>query len=68
MTAYNKKRIYAMYKGDNFLCEGTAEEVCKEMNITLSTFRYYRTNYWNKRSKGNNHKVIVRIDDSLQCS
>ena len=66
MTAYNKKRIYAMYKGDNFLCEGTTEEVCKEMNIKLSTFRYYRTNYWNKRSKGNNHKVIVRIDDSLQ--
>ena len=25
------KRIYAMYKGDTFLCEGTREEICNKM-------------------------------------
>lgn len=63
MTAYNKKRIYAVYKGDEFLCDGTTEEICNQLNITLNTFRYYRTTFWNNRSKGNNHRVIVRIDD-----
>ena len=62
MTTYNKKRIYAVYKGDNFMCDGTTEEICNQLNITLNTFRYYRTKFWNNRAKGNNHIVIVRID------
>ena len=62
MTAYSKKRIYAVYKGEELLCDGTTEEICNQMNIKLATFRYYRTKYWNNRAKGNNHIVIVRID------
>lgn len=56
--------IYAMYKGDKFLCEGTREEICSMMGITLPTFRYYRSNYYkkNRDTKKNNRRVIIRVD------
>lgn len=62
MTKKGKKYIYAMYKGDEFLCEGTKEEICKQMNISINTFNYERASYYSKRSKKNNHRVIIRID------
>ena len=61
MTAKGKKYVYAMYKGDVFLCEGTKEEICKQMNISSNTFNFERASYYSKRSKKNNHRVIIRI-------
>ena len=64
-TFTKKKRyIYAMYKGDEFLCEGTREEICEQMNIKIATFQTYRTNHYKKtrHSKGNNNRIIIRID------
>ena len=56
---------YAMYKGDSLLSIGTKEEICKEMNISIKTFQYYRTSAYkdrlNKR-KVKNARVIIRID------
>ena len=56
--------IYAMYKGDNFICDGTREEICKQANISLATFRMYRCNWYriNKQSKSNKSRFIIRID------
>lgn len=56
--------IYAMYKGDAFLCEGTKEEICREMGIKPATFKYYRTNYYkNERSTHiNNRRFVIRVD------
>ncbi|MBR5227483.1 MAG: hypothetical protein IKV94_02485 [Clostridia bacterium] len=64
MKTKRKKYIYAMYKGDEFLCEGTKEEICKIMNISINTFNYERASYYSKRNKtnANNHRVIIRID------
>ena len=58
--------IYAMYKGENCLAIGTAKEICKEMNIKMQTFRYYRTNAYKdrvKKRKNKQSRVIVRIDN-----
>ena len=59
------KRIYAMYKGDTFLCEGTREEICNKMGIKKATFQHYRTKHYfiNRKTKKNNRRIIVRIDD-----
>lgn len=60
-----KRAIYAVYKGDKFLCEGTREEICEILNITKATFKYYRTKHWiyNRRTpNSNNRKIIIRID------
>ena len=66
MNKYKKHTnwIYAMYKGDKFLCEGTSQEICKQMGIKFNTFQYYRTNYYkkNRETKLNNRKIIIRLD------
>ena len=66
-TFYIKKkpRTYAMYKGDELLAFGTREEICKQMNIKLQTFRYYRTKAYKdriKNRKARNYRTIIRIN------
>lgn len=59
----HKQFIYAVYKGDTFITEGTREEICKELNIKANTFYYYRTTFWPKRFKnGKNHRIIIRLN------
>lgn len=60
-----KRWEYAMYKGDEFLCMGTREEICEQMNISIPTFQFYRTTYYNKelRAKGKKRRYIIRIDN-----
>lgn len=58
-----KKWIYAVYKGDRFITEGTTEEICKHLGIKKQTFYFYRTKCRAKRIKGNNYTSIIRIDN-----
>ena len=63
--AWRKKWEYAMYKGENLVCMGTAQEICKLMGISYKTFQFYRTNYYKdivNNSRLKNRRVIVRID------
>lgn len=58
--------VYAMYKGDMLLSIGTTKEICKEMNISIKTFQYYRSSAYKKRlqtRKVKNARVIIRIDN-----
>lgn len=62
----NKPIIYALYKGDEFLCEGSKEEISKAMNVSINTLNYYRTKHWivNRRTEsGNsNRRILVKLD------
>ena len=58
-----KTWLYAVYKGDQFITEGTREEICKEIGIKRQTFYFYRTKCRAKRLKGKNHIIIIRIDN-----
>lgn len=64
MTAYNKKYIYAAYKGEQLLCDGTADEICAKLGIKYNTFQFYRSNWYKKHRYENSNKriVILRID------
>lgn len=73
MRTYEKHNpwIYAAYKGEKYLCDGTREEICRKLGIKRATFAFYRTNYYrkNRYHKGRIYKkndnlgiVIVRID------
>lgn len=42
---------YAMYKGEKCLAIGTSKEICKQMNINIKTFQYYRTNAYKKKNQ-----------------
>ena len=56
--------IYAAYKGDTFLCEGTRAEICEHLGIKPKTFGFYRTTHYAKRraTRFNNRVMIFRID------
>lgn len=66
MKKYQKHKqwIYAVYKGDKLICDGTCEEICEYLGIKKNTFQFYRTSYYNRvrHSKGNNNRVIIRVD------
>lgn len=58
--------VYAMYKKDQCLAIGTAKEICKEMGISMKTFRFYRTSHYKKivdSSRLKNRRIIIRIED-----
>jgi len=59
MTAISKRRVYAMYKGDDLLCFGTSDEICKQMNIKKETFWFYLTKTYNNRIKGRDKRRYV---------
>jgi len=58
--------IYALYKGEKFLCEGTKEEISKKMNVSTKTLDYYRTKHWivNRRSRSgvNNRRILIKLN------
>lgn len=54
---------YALYKGDEILAIGTVNEIAKELNIKKETVFYYRTPTHKKRSKSDNCRILVPLDD-----
>lgn len=69
---HKKKNVYALYKGDELLEIGTAEEIAKKQNTAEDTIRYYgSTAHLRKRrkSKDYNYKILIKIgatDDKLE--
>lgn len=61
--------VYAMYKGDKFITEGTIAELMKETGLKESTLRnitmpaYFRRMEKHKHV-GGDYKFLVRIEDT----
>lgn len=61
-----KRWEYAMYKGEECLAIGTSNEICKQMNIKIQTFQYYRTNAYKDRINNRvskNARIIIKLED-----
>ena len=56
-----KTGIYALYKGDEQLAEGTLEELAKLFNVKKKTLLFYQSPAHAKRNKCN-FKVLVRVE------
>ena len=57
------KSIYAMYKGEEYLGEGTIEELAKCFNVNPRTIKFYLTPTYSKRGSGEkgNRRKLVRV-------
>lgn len=66
-----KKKIYAVYKGEEFLCEGTSRECAEFLGVKMETIRWWkspanckkalgRTKYYNKEI---NRKYAIVIEE-----
>lgn len=57
-----KKKVYALYKGDEFLEIGTYEELAKYLGVSKRTIQFYLSPSNKKRDKGNKY-VVVKLEE-----
>lgn len=59
-----QERIYALYKGEQFIAEGTIPEIHKETGKSIHFLRWMNTPAYNKRAaKGKKRLQIIKLDD-----
>ena len=62
-----KAKIFALYRGDTNICDGTINQIAKYMNISPKTVSHYRTPaYERKAAKAKNPRsrlILVQIDE-----
>lgn len=56
--------IYALYKGDEFVTDGTAKEIANKMNVSISTIKFYASPTYKRRgakdlTKRNRYELVV---------
>lgn len=57
-----KKNIYAIYKGENFLFEGTAKECVEHFGVKEKTVWFWNAPA-NKRLDRKNRKIAIVIEE-----
>lgn len=67
MKVRKKKKVYALYKGDVNLCDGTIKEIADKMNLSEETIRFYKSNtYKKRRNESDNFLELVLIEDEYK--
>lgn len=61
-----KLKEYAVFKGEEMLAMGTYKEICEKLNISYQTFRYYGTDTYKKRTKEENARRLVCLNDNTE--
>lgn len=60
---------YTIYKGDDYICQGTREECAKYLNVKPDTISFMTTPIYKKRREGGDNYLIVLVtndnDDDL---
>ncbi|AOH54452.1 hypothetical protein ABE28_008815 [Peribacillus muralis] len=55
---------YAVYKGDEFLCLGTAKECATYLGVTVQTIRFMVSPTYRKRTQNSKDPLIaIKVDD-----
>ncbi|CRK80335.1 hypothetical protein [Neobacillus massiliamazoniensis] len=58
------KRVYALYKGDQFISEGTIREISRETNKTVDFLKYMTYPVYQRRcGKGKKRLMMISLDD-----
>ena len=57
------KSVYAVYKGDEFIDLGTAEELSKKLNMTVKTIQFLATKAHHNRATSDNWMLAIRIEN-----
>lgn len=55
---------YALYKGEDLLAIGTAQEIADEMNVKMETVLFYKKPAYKKRiNKNGNVRILVDLEE-----
>lgn len=55
-------KLYALYKGDDFVDIGTSKELAKIIGVKMNTIWFYASEKWKERSKCESW-VLVEIKE-----
>ena len=61
-----KEKIYALYKGDEFIDLGTKEYLAKLINVKKRTIDFYSQKTYAERNKGGNCYIVIRCDEEVE--
>ena len=69
MTILTSNHIYALYKGENHITDGTIKEIAKHQKVKKETIYFYQTNAYmkklEKRKTVRNPKILVSLEEGL---
>ena len=68
MKSENVQIIYGLYKGDEFLDVGTAEELANKLGVKKTTIQYYATPSCKRKVKNTKSIVAVKFKENIQCN
>lgn len=55
---------FAVYRGDDFITLGTANECAKQLGVTAQSIKFYASpTYKNRNKDGGNSLVVIRLED-----
>lgn len=58
---------YAVYKGDDLLCIGTAEECAESLNVAPKTVLFYQYPSYQKRAKNTeNRRIAIPLEEDAE--
>lgn len=58
------RRIYALYKGEKFIAEGTIQEIHKETGKSIASLKYKTYPSYEKRCVNSKNKLrMIPLDD-----
>lgn len=57
------KKEFALYKGDELLAIGTAEEIADKMHVSKQTILFYGYQSYRKRTKDNKARRLICLND-----
>lgn len=55
-------KIYALYKGDKLLADGTLLQIAYKMGVKLKTIKFYKTpTYLKRRKNSKNFRELIEL-------
>ena len=49
MMGRQKNRVFALYKGELNVCDGTVEEIAEQTGVSVGTIRFYASSAYRRR-------------------
>ena len=61
MGKHKIHKVYALYKGDKFIGEGTLEELSQQTKLKKTTLMFYGSPAYKKRNHIGNNKILIKV-------
>ncbi|WP_122983454.1 MULTISPECIES: hypothetical protein [Rodentibacter] len=57
-----RRQIYAVYRGEENLGDGTADELAEKLGVKPKTIQSMSTPRWARRNKSGKRLIVIKLD------